>query len=423
ADERKLTGLTEARTLLAARKHAESTALVLDLQKDFSGDEEISKLLDEIRKDEAQQNRLKGLTEGRRLLAEGHYEETITLLVRLQGQYPGNIEISKLLETTREQEAEVGKSQRLAENRNLLAARRYDDSIALLVKMQSEFPGDEEIARLLEAAREERAEQEKQKKLAEARTHLAARRFGDALGVVEKLHEAYPKDSGIQKLHALAVQEQGKHANQERIERKLKEVKKLVHEKKYGEVVAEADKIRSEFPGNADLARLLEFAQGQKIQLERDLSLRRILDEIKGLLAKTQFEEAYGAAQNGLNSFPSNQELRALSEQADTQQRKLETRQHIEQRIREIKVKINRGKISEAIDLANQTLMTLGPDTDVTQLLKSARVEYAAREKQRDQEGKLAEIRSLIAAGNLVEATRALDNAVEAKILEQFDPR
>jgi len=105
-----------------------------------------------------------------------------------------------------------------------------------------------------------------------------------------------------------------------------------------------------------------------------------------------------------------------LREQADNQQRKLETRQHIEQRIREIKVKINRGKISEAIDLANQTLMTHGPDTDVTQLLNSARSSMR-RERKRKSKKKAGRIRSLIGSGRLAEATRTLDEAVAEKIL------
>jgi serine/threonine protein kinase len=423
AEQRRAKSLTEARNLLASRRHAESTTLLLSLQKLFPNDEEISKLLEEVRKDEAEQNKLKGLTEARGLLAARKYEETITLLVRLQGQYPGDNEISKLLETAREHEAEERKLQGLTEGRNLLAARRYDESIALLMELQKKFPGEEEVARLLETAREDRAEQDKQKKLAEVRTHLAARRFREALGILEKLQEVHAKDPGVQKLCALALQEQEKQASQERLERKLKAVKKLVNEKKYPEVLADAENIQREFPGDADLARLVEFARGQQSQLEREHQLRKTLEETKGLITSNRFEEAYQAAVVGLKTFPGNQELLVFKEQADTQQRKLETRQHIEQRIREIKVKINRGKISEAIDLANRTLVTLGPDTDVTQLLNSARVEYEAREKKREQEIKLESIRSLIAAGKLLQASRALDDAVEAKVLEVFDPR
>jgi hypothetical protein len=293
----------------------------------------------------------------------------------------------------------------------------------LLAQLQSQYPKDNDIAKLIEIAREDRAEQEKQRQLAEARNHLAARRFSDATTVLDALRQAHPKDSGVIKLRALAVQEKEKQEGLERLQGELKALKALVSDKKYNEVLAQSERIQRDFPGNADLARLVEFSRAQQAQIEREAQQRTILQEVKKLFDSSHFEEAYQAALAGLKTFPDNKELQLLREQADNQQRKLETRQHIEQRIREIKVKINRGKISDAIDLAEQTIMTLGPDTDVNQLLSSARVEYEARERKKDQEEKLQAIRTLISDGKLVEATQTLDQAVEAKILEVFDPR
>jgi hypothetical protein len=77
-------------------------------------------------------------------------------------------------------------------------------------------------------------------------------------------------------------------------------------------------------------------------------------------------------------------------------------------RIREIRVKINREKFSEAIDLAQQTLVTMGPDTDLTQLLNSAQVEAEVREKKREQERTFETIRSLMESGKFDDATLAV---------------
>jgi hypothetical protein len=293
----------------------------------------------------------------------------------------------------------------------------------LLGKLQNQYPKDNDVIKLIEIAREDRAEQEKQRQLADARNHLAARRFADAMGVLDRLREAHPKDSGIIKLQTLALQEKEKQDGLERLQGELKALKMLVSEKKYIDVLVQSERIQKEFPGNADLSRLIEFSRAQQAEIEQEAQLQTILQEAKKLFDSSRFEETYQAALAGLKTFPDNKELQLLREHADSQQRKLETRQHIEQRIREIKVKINRGKISDAIDLAKQTLMTLGQDTDVNQLLNSARVELEARERKKDQEEKLEAVRALIRAGKLVEATRVLDLAVEAKILEVFDPR
>jgi len=423
AEQERQQGVAKARKLLAGRRHDECNTLLLELQREFPKNDEILQLLDVVRKDQADQRKLQRLTEARSLLHSRSYDECIVLLSKLLSAHPNDNEVSKLLDAARDQQAEQRKLESVTEARSLLTSRKYEECLTLLAKLQTQYPKDNDIAKLIEIAREDRAEQEKQRQLAEARNHLAARRFTDAMAVLDSLGEAHPKDSGITKLRGLALQEKEKQENLERLQGKLSALKKLVNDKKYGEVLAQSDEIQKDFPGNTDLSRLVEFSRAQQAQIEREAQLQTVLREAKKLFDLSRFEGAYQAALAGLKTFPDNKDLQLLKEQADNQQRKLETRQHIEQRIREIKVKINRGKLSDAIDLAKRTLMTLGPDTDVNQLLNSARVEYEAREQKKDQEESLQGVRALISAGKLVEATSALDKAVEEKTLEVFDPR
>lgn len=423
AEQQRQQSVAKARKLLAGRKYDECSTLLLELQTQFPKDDEIPKLLDVVRKDQSEQRKLQGLTEVRSLLHSRNYEECLALLGRLQNEHPNDNDVANLLETALGEQSEQRKLKSLSEARSLLTSRNYEECLALLGKLQSQYPKDNDIIKLIEIAREDRAEQEKQHHLADARNHLAARRFVDAMGVLDELRKTHPKDSGIIKLQSLAVQEKEKQESLERLQGELKSLKKLVSEKKYLDVLAHSERIQKEFPGNTDLSRLIEFSKAQQAEIEQETRLHAILQEVKKFFDSSHFEEAYQATLAGLKTFPDNKELQLLKEQADNQQRKLETRQHIEQRIREIKVKINRGKISDAIDLAKQTLMTLGPDTDVNQLLNSARVELEARERKKDQEEKLEAVRALISAGKLVEATKTLDLAVEAKILEVFDPR
>jgi serine/threonine protein kinase len=423
AEQQRQQSVANVRKLLAGRRYDECNTLLLELQEQFPKDDEIPKLLDAVRKDQSEQRKLQGLSEARSLLHSRNYDECIGLLGRLLGEHPNDNDVTKLIETARGEQAEHLKLKSLSEARSLLTSRNYEECLALLGKLQSQYPKDNEIAKVIEIAREDRAEQQKQRQLADARNHLAAQRFAQAMGVLDGLREDHPRDSTVIKLRALTLQEREKQDSLERLRGELEGLKKLVSEKKYTEVLARSERIQRDFPGNTDLGRLIEFSRTQQAQIERETQQQAILQDVKKLFDSSHFEEAYQAALAGLKTFPDNKELQLLREQADKQQRKLETRQHIEQRIREIKVKINRGKISEAIDLANQTLMTLGPDTDVNQLLSSARVEYEARERKKGQEEKLEAVRAQISEGRLVEATRILDQAIEAKILEAFDPR
>ena len=138
----------------------------------------------------------------------------------------------------------------------------------------------------------------------------------------------------------------------------------------------------TEFPGETSFRRLAEFAISQQESDEKELLLRQTLEEAKSLFDSNRFMQAIDAAQIGLRTFPANPDLLHLYQQAEMQQKKVEVRQQIEERVREIRVKINREKFSEAINLAKQTLVTLGPDTNVTQLLNTAEVEFETREKR-----------------------------------------
>ena len=56
----------------------------------------------------------------------------------------------------------------------LLAKKRYDDCITLLREMQERFPKEADIEKLLSAAGEDKAEEEKHQKLEEARSLLTS---------------------------------------------------------------------------------------------------------------------------------------------------------------------------------------------------------------------------------------------------------
>src|SRR5882724_283610 len=422
AKQYRLDGIAKAGKLLASRRYEECSALLTELQKQFPKDDEITRLLNSLQEDEAEQVKLRTLAEARSLLASRRYDESLALLTQLQKQYPGDVESLRLIETLRTDQAEQRKLRDLEQARNLLGDERYDESIALLTQLQTEFGGDE-IAKLMARARKDRAEKEMYEKLAEARGHLAASRFSEALTVLEGLVRANPNDAAVQKLLKLVQRDQEKQSKLDRLQQEWEELKKLVSTKRYPEVIARAEKLLAEFPGDSDLVRFVEFARAQQSQLERDGLLRKNCDSIQALIAESRFDEAVRTATAALRTFPGNEELRRLQQQAEVQDKKQQTRKAIEQRVKDIRVKINREKFSDAIKLAKETLMTLGPDTDIKQLLNSAQVEFGAREKKRKQEQELETIRLMVKRGQLDDATQALNQSLAAETLINFDPR
>jgi hypothetical protein len=423
AKQRRLQGLGEVRNLLASKDYEKSLLLLASLQKEFPEEDEIRKLLESARKEQAEHRKREGVAQVRSLLATRRYDESVALLSKLQLEFPAETAIGKLLESTRKEQSDQRKREGLAQARNLLAARRYDDSITLLSKLQGELPGEGEIGKLLATARADLAEQQKQLKLAEARNLVAAQSFVEALTVLDGLAAAHPKDSAVLKLRTMVQREQEKHVRTERIEKELDLLKKLMGEKKYPEVLSRSKELLSEFPTDVNIIRLAEFAKSQQAAIDREVQFQTALQEAKNFFDAGRFEDAIRVLQAGLKAFPANQELLALYQQSEIQSRKQQVRQQIERRIREIKVKINREKFSEAVDMAQETLVTLGPDTDLSQLLSSARVEIEARDKKRLQERTLETIRTLVDSGDLDAASQKIEEVVDSKILEPFDSR
>jgi eukaryotic-like serine/threonine-protein kinase len=422
-NQRRQQHVAKARKLLVARRYEECNLVLADLRKRFPQDQEIADLISAVREEQSEQRKAHSLAEARNLVAASHYEEAIVLLAKVQQEHPEDDEVARTIATVRSDQAEQRKLQVLTSARSLLAQRRYKECIELVADLRKSYPHEDEIKKLLDTAIRDQAEQQRQEKLAKARGFLAAGRLGDAQALLDTLRAADPKNQSVLKLLALVQGEQEKQGKAERQRQEWTVLKELVDGKKYAEVIERAEKLRKDFPNDVDLARLVEFARTQQSQVERESLLGKACERVKSHLAANRFQEAVQAAQQALKTFPGNKDLLLLQQQTELQDRKFQTRKAIEQRIRDIKVRINREKFSEAIELAKQTLVTLGPDPAVTQLLTSAEVESKARENKRKQEKELETIRTLVDDGKLPDATQALQTALETNVLDSFDPR
>ncbi|MFI5110149.1 MAG: protein kinase [Terriglobales bacterium] len=419
--------LESAKQQLAEGLPDEAEAVLLKATEADPSNQQLLALQQQVLEEkQRRQRRVKlqeGMQQARVLWTRREYQECLAVLTRLQQAFPGEDAIIRLLETAREDQDEQAKQEKLAEAHDLLVARRYEECVAALMKLQQEFPKEDEIGRLLDTAREDQVEHEKKQKLAAARDLLAAQRFADALALLDSLLAIDPKDSAVLKLRTLAQREQETQAKSETWQHEWQILKQLVAEKDYASVVSRAENLLRQFPGEADLVRLVEFARNQQAQMANDLRLRSARDQVQEFFQANRFGEAAAAARSGLESFPGDADLTTLLKRAQARQKKEMVRQLIERRIREIKGKINRGQLSEAKELARETLTTLGPDTDVHQLLSSAEVEYEAREKKRGQEQRLETVRALVRSGRLEDAATALDEIFKSGDFDALDPR
>src|ERR1700680_1751609 len=126
-------------------------------------------------------------------LAEGLLDEVEALVAAILEGEPANKQALLLQEQVLEERSRRQKLHRLLESmqraRVLWTNQKYEECIELLTGLQEEFPEEEDIRKLMEAAHEDRAEQHKQRTLDEVRNLLAARRYGACEGLLSDLRK------------------------------------------------------------------------------------------------------------------------------------------------------------------------------------------------------------------------------------------
>jgi serine/threonine protein kinase len=302
--------------------------------------------------------------------------------------------------------------------------QRLDECLRLLTDSQKEFPDHPEIAKLLEAARVDLTEQEKQKKLADTRRLLAEQRVDEALAMIEPLSEQQPNDPAIQKLKALALREKDELLRDQKLRSDLGNVQSLVNAGKYSEALSRGEKLLQEFPGRAELIEFVSAARRELAQVERQQFLKESLQTIRKKMDAGKFQDALEDAERAFARFPGEPEIEEVREQARAKHKEKETHELLQKRIGEISRNIKRGQHTDAVDLARQTLATVGQDSEVNRLLSLAEMELAGkRKKKEEQDKRVEEAQTLLLGGQVDAATQILQDGLETKIFSRKHPR
>jgi serine/threonine protein kinase len=360
-------------------------------------------------------------------LAEGSLTEADSQLDDVLSLDPQNAQAQELRRQIREEVGRRQQRKRLSDAvrhaRDLWSQLRYGECISQLVELQKEFPDNAEIAKLLETARRDQAEGEKQKQLAEVRNLLASQQYERARGALNSLRNNFPNDTAVENLLALAQDEEAAAKVQQRRQQELLRLRALAGEGKHAEALASGESLLAEFPDDFELTELVNFASAEVRRAEQARRLEETIGRVRELMAKGSFAEAGRTAEKALREFPGNAELKTLGEEANRNQQEKQRREQMELRIREVKSRLERDELTGAIELAKETIATLGPDTNVTRLLQAAQSERQERMRKKEQERRVQDARSLLDAGKLDEATQIVNEALATQLLDAADPR
>lgn len=361
-------------------------------------------------------------------MAEGAITEAELQLDKVLEIDPGNAAAREQLKVIKEERSRRERRKQrdvtLHRARTLWTNLQYDECINLLVEGLKQFPGDAEITKLLDSARQDQAEQQRQSILTDARNLLSAQKFDEALHVLDELLERFPSDVAAKNLRIHAQQGRDQRArDQQLVEAKIK-LRAWLKEARYEDVLKYAAQFSREFPDDFELIELIDYARTEQSQLEQKRRLDGFLERIRLAMKDARFSEAVQAAEKGLLEFPKNLDLIIQYESAKQKKAEKEKHEELKQRLREVERLMESQQLTDAIDLARQTLATIGQDPRIADTLLKAEKELEFRERQKQkQSDAVKQARTLMNSGKLSEATSILHGALETQLLARNDPQ
>ena len=299
---------------------------------------------------------------------------------------------------------------------------QLDDCINLLVAADKQFPDDAEIVKFLEVARQDQIEQQRQILFTEVRNQLSAQQFEAALQSLDAFLAKSPSDATANRLRSHALQGREQQRREQHLNQGKGELRSLLEGKKYKEAIARGKELERELQPDFELEELIALAGAEQSLIEQRERLEKVTQHIKEVMKSGRFGEAIQAAERALFEFPNNAEFISLIAQIKKEQAEKEKQTLTKQRIREVERMVEHHRLTDAIDLAQQTITTVGPDSRLVDILLKAEKELEFREeKRRRQAETLRMAEALLHNDKAQEAEAILKGAQETGLFEAND--
>jgi serine/threonine protein kinase len=361
-------------------------------------------------------------------LAEGALTEAAAALGQAVELDESNLQVHELKKQIEEERGRREKRKKLGEilhrARTLWTELNYDECLTVIAAALQEFPNDPELKKLQESAKTDQAELQKQRQMAEVRRLLGQQNFAEARKILDVLVAEHPQDTAVKNLQNLALQEEQEQKRQKRLDSEVTALRGLLGAGKFKQVVIKGEPLLQEYPQEYELKELVNYARGEVAQQEQKRKEEEREKQIQGFLMCERYGEALDTARLAIEEFPKQDAFRKLAAEAEALKKEQDDRERarneMQRRVREINSKINQDKITDAIDLAQQTMESMGPDPNVTQLLQGAEEK---RKKKDEAEKKVSAVQALVNKGDHAGATQMFNEVMATQIFQASDPR
>ena len=303
----------------------------------------------------------------------GDLDGALTLLTAMQTRFPGRSltdeRIARVKGLIDERTRWQFYSRLRARIKDLVGAHDFDKAIQELQSVPAELRDEEAIRELLESVTRERDEwhrtEEIQRIAAAAKEHHDARRYSDAIPLLEKGLEKYPLDPGLTRLLRVIHDEQRKFERERALQDALDRCRDSFNSEHYDELLDFYAELPPEIQMNRELRALVGEARQKRDNTQTSIRTEVAVDQAKKSLKEGRLAEARRTVETAVASVGQRPELTRLLQEI-TQAEFIESeRKRIEQVVKDAQWLESQGEIATALKIVSEELVRSPESTEL----------------------------------------------------------
>ena len=327
-----------------------------------------------------------------------------------------NAEVQQLIQQAREAMERLQRARTLLDDaRRSLSVRDLTGAYNKASEAQRLDPRNADTPVLLELIRRETEAHEREKRLQDglsrAKNALMLQAFHDAISLLQKLQQEYPESSELAELLTKARLEKSIQARRQRLDAGMEHAKDLLRHNRLSDAVQVLEQLDHEFHDLAAVRELLSYAREELNKRRREQAVARTTEEARALLDLRQFDGAIDTLKSTLQSFPGEEALTALLQNAISAKTDAERRQALADAQQLSQALVAQQRYRDALACIDSFASRYGGDTVLSDLRRRAQAEWELQQRIDAMGRILGEARSLIDQGRPSTATQLLHEA------------
>ena len=364
------------------------------------------------------QSEMAGATE---LLREQQYEQAVEKLERLRAEFPASQEVARLWAHARKElDAEL-RSRALAgianEVKALEEAADFNRALGVLDEALKTYPGEGTLIRLLGGTLSAKADWERQRAIqatvAQCQQLRSQGKLAEAIQAVEAASREYGSQPELLEILQQLEQEWEQQKRAEAIRRASDQGSSLLEEDRAQEAVQLIGQALEEYPGEPGLLDLLARARERAQSLERARAVNAVLREAAAHARAREYDRALAVLARGLESWPGDVSILERQRAIRSDEQAWKRQEAIRDIVRGSRLHSAKGDFPEALNLVASALNTFPGEPALLELKAQLETELAEQQRREAVERHAHDARRMLESGQLDEAARLLQSALE----------